>query len=241
MKNRITAMCALSLAAGMAIATPNVTINSVLQRYPWSNVVDIRYTVGGVGSGDRYNIAFSASIDGAAAVSAGSTNVTANGSYVYQWTPTAGTLTTNCVVTREMALVYDPFKNAICPTLNLGFSSESAIPWYIDESEEPGTARSGAISNNGSTSLTTTFQGQGTLSFKYRTSSEGGYDKLKLFIDGAEITSVERSGDTKWATYTKNFTTGGAHTVEWRYTKDHSDSYGSDCGWVDDVTWTPAE
>ena len=31
----------------------------------------------------------------------------------------------------------------------------------------------------------------------------------------------------------------GTHTVEWRYEKDVSVSSGSDCGWVDDVVWTP--
>jgi len=240
-KMRIAALCALSLAAGMAIATPNMTIDSVLQRYPWENTVDIRYTVGGVGSGDRYNIAFSASIDGAAAAPAGSTNVTANGTYVYQWTPTAGTLTTNCVVTAEMAVAYDPFTVAICPARNLAFSSESENPWYIDESVESVAARSGAIPDNGITSLTTTLQGQGTLSFRWKVSSEKSWDKLYFSVDGWKSSCTNISGTVGWIYYTTNITVSGSHAVEWRYNKDSSRSSGSDCGWVDDVIWTPAE
>jgi len=237
-KMRIAALCALSLAAGMAIATPNVTINSVLQRYPWSNVVDIRYTVGGVGSGETYGINFSASINGATAEPAGSTNVTANGTYVYQWTPTAGTLTTNCVVTAEMA---DLFTVAICPARNLAFSSESENPWYIDESVEPGAARSGAITHSQNTSLTTTLQGQGTLSFKWKVSSERNCDKLYFSVDGWKNSCTNISGTVGWISYTTNITVSGSHAVEWRYEKDRSVNSGRDCGWIDDVVWTPAE
>ena len=135
----------------------------------------------------------------------------------------------------------DPFVDAICPAKNLTFFSESASPWRIDTgtySTAPGSARSGVISDNGSTSLTTTVQGKGTLSFKWKVSSEGYYDKLHLFIDGQEIVS-DFSGTRGWETYTRTITADGSHTVEWRYTKDGSVSSGSDCGWVDDVVWTP--
>ena len=135
----------------------------------------------------------------------------------------------------------DPFVDAICPAKNLTFFSESASPWRIDTgtySTAPGSARSGVISDNGSTSLTTTVQGKGTLTFKWKVSSEGYYDKLHLFIDGQEIVS-DFSGSRGWETYTRTITSDGSHTVEWRYTKDGSVSSGSDCGWVDDVVWTP--
>ncbi len=34
---------------------------------------------------------------------------------------------------------------------------------------------------------------------------------------------------------------GGSHTLEWRYTKDLDTNLGSDCGWVDQVTFGAAE
>ena len=134
----------------------------------------------------------------------------------------------------------DPFVDAICPAKNLTFFSETAVPWRIDTgtySTSPGSARSGAISDNGTTTLKTTVQGKGTLSFKWKTSSEQNYDKLNLYVDGSLITSI--SGSLSWATYTRTISAEGSHTVEWRYTKDGSVSSGSDCGWVDDVVWTP--
>ena len=79
--------------------------------------------------------------------------------------------------------------------------------------------------------------GQGTLSFKWRTSSESNYDKLHFIVDGTEVTNI--SGERSWATYTRTFSTDGSHTVEWKYDKDDIVSKGSDCGWIDDVVWTP--
>ena len=134
----------------------------------------------------------------------------------------------------------DPFVDAICPAKNLTFFSETAVPWRIDTanySSAPGSARSGTIGDNGTTTLKTTVQGKGTLSFKWKTSSEQNYDKLNLYVDGSLVTSI--SGSLGWATYTRTITAEGSHTVEWRYTKDGSVSSGSDCGWVDDVVWTP--
>ena len=134
----------------------------------------------------------------------------------------------------------DPFVDAICPAKNLTFFSETAIPWRIDAatySTAPGSARSGAISDNGTTTLKTTVQGKGTLTFRWKTSSEQNYDKLNLYIDGSLVTSI--SGSTNWTAYPRTLTAEGSHSVEWRYTKDGSVSSGSDCGWVDDVVWTP--
>ena len=140
----------------------------------------------------------------------------------------------------QWELYVDPFVDAICPAKNLTFFSETASPWRIDTgtySTSPGSARSGVISDNGTTTLKTTVQGKGTLSFKWKTSSEQNYDKLNLYVDGSLITNI--SGSTNWTAYTRTITAEGSHTIEWRYTKDGSVSSGSDCGWVDDVVWTP--
>ena len=136
----------------------------------------------------------------------------------------------------------DPFVDAICPAKNLTFFSNDVIPWFIDTgtyASAPGSARSGRISDSGRTSLTTTVQGKGTLTFKWKVSSEQSYDKLHFIVDGTEVTNI--SGTANWATYTRTLTTDGSHTIEWKYDKDGSVSSGSDCGWIDDVVWTPAE
>lgn len=130
----------------------------------------------------------------------------------------------------------DPFVDAICAARNLTFFSEGESPWTVDGD---GAARSGAIGDNGSTSLTTTVQGAGTLAFRWRTSSEGSYDCLRVRLDGTEASSI--SGESGWIDFSLPVGGAGSHTVEWAYTKDGSVSNGEDCGWIDDVVWTPAE
>ena len=130
----------------------------------------------------------------------------------------------------------DPFVDAICPAKNLTFFSEGESPWFVDGD---GAARSGAIGDNGSTSLTTTVQGAGTLAFRWRTSSEGRYDCLRVRLDGTEASSI--SGESGWLDFSLTVGGAGSHTVEWAYTKDGSVADGEDCGWIDDVSWTPAE
>jgi hypothetical protein len=74
----------------------------------------------------------------------------------------------------------------------------------------------------------------GTLTFWWRVSSEAFFDTLRLYVDGIEQASI--SGETSWQQ--RSVTLGsGSHTVEWRYSKDSSESRGADAGWVDQVTF----
>ena len=132
------------------------------------------------------------------------------------------------------AVYVDPFVAAICPAGNLTFFSEGESPWFVDGGE---TARSGGIGDDGATTLSTTVQGRGTLSFRWRTSSEWNYDWLRLRVDGSEVGSI--SGEREWEDFSHTIAADGLHTVEWRYDKDGSVSDGEDCGWVDDVAWIP--
>lgn len=135
----------------------------------------------------------------------------------------------------------DPFVDAICAAKNLTFYSNSAQPWRVDSSvfhSTPGAARSGSISDNGSTILQTSFTGAGTLSFWWKVSSEGYYDKLHVILDGTQLDEI--SGEYGWVQKTINVTGTGLHTVQWKYDKDVSVANGSDCGWIDDVVWTPS-
>ncbi len=128
----------------------------------------------------------------------------------------------------------DPFVDAICAARNLTFFSEGGSPWYVDAD---GAARSGPIGGGESTTLSTTVQGKGTLSFRWNTSSEWDYDCLRLRIDGREVGNI--SGWREWEDFSHAISTDGSHTVEWRYDKDESVDEGDDCGWIDDVVWTP--
>jgi hypothetical protein len=74
----------------------------------------------------------------------------------------------------------------------------------------------------------------GTLSFHYRVSSEAAYDFLKFYIDGQR--KLEASGNVDW-TMASFSVSPGSHTFRWTYEKDQSVSNGSDCAWVDYVTF----
>ncbi len=99
-------------------------------------------------------------------------------------------------------------------------------------------AQSGDIYDSSSTWMETTLSGPGTLTFWWKVSSESGYDFLGLYVDGAKVRQI--SGSTSWDQVTATITGSGSHTVRWTYSKDSSQSDGSDCGWVDEVVWTPA-
>ena len=121
-------------------------------------------------------------------------------------------------------------------------SSPSDSPWFgqLAESRDGAAAQSGPIPNNSQSSCVLTLDGEGTVGFWWKVSSEGGYDYLSLYADGVFISRISGTGGD-WQYVTHTFPSLGTHTIEWRYTKDLSMVYGSDCGWVDQVDlsgWT---
>jgi len=72
----------------------------------------------------------------------------------------------------------------------------------------------------------------GTLSFYWKVSSEIDYDFLKFSIDG--ISYSQMSSEVDWHKVTYDIASW-SHTLMWSFTKDASDSEGSDAGWLDKV------
>ena len=110
-------------------------------------------------------------------------------------------------------------------------------------------AMSGAILNNGTSSIKFTYQcrpneGAGDmapwnqLTFYWKTSTEAGHDLLKCKIDGVVARDADTakelvvSGETSWTAHTVRFTGTGLRTFEFVYTKDASLSVGQDRVWV---------
>jgi uncharacterized repeat protein (TIGR02543 family) len=98
-------------------------------------------------------------------------------------------------------------------------------------------ACSGMIGHKQRTWLETSVLGAGTLSFRWKASSEEDYDLFSFLVDGAASQSV--SGETEWQFVSINIDSAGEHVLRWEYAKDKSDSAGADCGWLDQVVWTP--
>ena len=93
-------------------------------------------------------------------------------------------------------------------------------------------AQSGSISDDQDSSIGTSVTGPGTLSFYWKVSSEIDYDFLKFSIDG--VTYSQMSGEVDWHKVTYEIASGSYYLM-WSYTKDGSNSEGSDAGWLDKV------
>ncbi len=134
-------------------------------------------------------------------------------------------------------------------------STSEAAPWKgVDGTELAAgklgiAAMSGAILNNGTSSVKFTYQcrtneGAGDmapwnqLTFYCKTSTEAGHDLLKCKIDGVvardAVTAKELvvSGETSWTAHTVRFAGTGLRTFEFVYTKDASLTAGQDRVWV---------
>ncbi len=100
-------------------------------------------------------------------------------------------------------------------------------------------AQSGTVADNQTSSLTTAVEGVGDVAFWWKTSSQDGSDTQTFYIDDVPQDSL--SGDSGWVQKTYR-TTPGIHILRWTYAKDAADATGSDCGWIDQFSfteWTP--
>ena len=104
----------MALAAASAFADPSVTVDSVVQRWPWNNKVDITYTVGegqDVAAGVYARLEFTAHI--------GVTNITidgvhdiganaSNGTHTVTYTLPSGLKATGCTMTAKLIAADNP-------------------------------------------------------------------------------------------------------------------------------------
>ena len=115
----------------------------------------------------------------------------------------------------------------------------NGILWQIDTGvTQTGdyAARSGAISHNQSSgiSLAMNVTIESELSFYLKVSSEQNYDFLKFYLDGEQ--KAVWSGEVDWQQQ-KFIIPSGSHTFLWIYQKDGSLNGGSDCAWLDYISF----
>ena len=138
--------------------------------------------------------------------------------------------------------------------INIGQSSENfetgnfnSFNWQFDGDAEwtiTGGAQEGsycAVSgdiNDGQSSsmkLVVEFPYEDVISF-YRKLHCDYYDKLFFLVDGQQYAMWQGNNSTvvPWEQFTYTIPQG-THTLEWKYKKDGSDSFGSDCVYIDDI------
>jgi predicted outer membrane repeat protein len=142
------------------------------------------------------------------------------------------------------AKVYPP-DSTIASTLDstggISFFTWGSQVWSVDSSTSHfgGTAmRSGVIGDSQQSIVEAVVEGAGSLAFWWKVSSESGYDLLSFSIDGVPQANV--SGELPWQENVFDLPGSGTHKLRWVYSKDANKTSGSDCGWLDRVTWTPA-
>ena len=96
-------------------------------------------------------------------------------------------------------------------------------------------AQTKPLGNNQSAWLQTTVVGPGTLSFHWKVSSEVDFDLLEVFLDDV-LQPGAISGEVDWQQQ-NIFIPAGSHIIKWNYSKDVAIGTGSDCGWVDKVSF----
>ena len=121
--------------------------------------------------------------------------------------------------------------------------------WTVAESEGrngSSCVRSGTIGDDSATTIETTVDGAGTLTFWWKVDCEDdpdfdNWDYLRFEVDGAEVARVD--GDSGWRQVSVKLKTDTTHSLAWIFCKDYMDDYMTgikDCGWVCQVAWTPS-
>lgn len=120
----------------------------------------------------------------------------------------------------------------------LEWETSEEAPWFEDYTtthDGQDAARSWDIGEGESSWCQATVTGPGILTFWWSVSSNW-VDVLSFSLDGKTKTSI--SGIRDWQQYTQEIPEG-THLLTWKYTKSSSNSSGGDCGWLDQVEFTP--
>lgn len=146
----------------------------------------------------------------------------------------AGNYTDNASMMLALGLVIEDWESGDFTQYEWTFGGDADWEMIEGENVYEGvySAKSMTIDHNENAELMldVTAPSESTISFYYKVSSEGNYDKLKFYLDGTMM--EEWSGDIDW-TFAEFTCPAGEHTLKWEYMKDGSVSSGSDCAWID--------
>ena len=127
-------------------------------------------------------------------------------------------------------------------------ATDGDAQWFVEESagrNGGSCTRSGAIGDEQFSTINTTVNGAGTLTFWWKVDCEDdpdydNWDYLVFEVDGAEVARID--GLTSWRQISFTVKSDTTHTLSWTFCKDYMDDDMTgieDCGWVDQVSWTP--
>ncbi|MFK8048395.1 MAG: trypsin-like serine protease [Halioglobus sp.] len=124
--------------------------------------------------------------------------------------------------------------------LNQEWFSGGDSAWF-EESDADATggsvARTGAVEDLENSVLVTQLSGPGTISFRWKVSSEEGYDRLGFLINGSLEEAID--GEVEWTSVSKELAEG-QHSLSWEFRRDESEGDGMNAGFLDSVEFTTA-
>lgn len=144
-------------------------------------------------------------------------------------------VTSNQIIT--IGLIQESFESGDFSYTSWEHDGEAA--WFItDEEAHSGSysARSGNIGDGEYSHLIIELEvfEDSEISFWLKTSTEKHKDGLLFYLDNK--VKALWSGENDWTYYSLEFPSG-SHTLKWTYTKSPSNAAGSDCVWIDDITF----
>jgi hypothetical protein len=130
------------------------------------------------------------------------------------------------------------FNTAVDSAQAFTFSGDAN--WYgqsLISYDGSGAVQSGLLGNSQSSTFSTTVNPGANISFYWKVSSEDCCDNLAVYVDGIYVNDIH--GDQDWNLESFSVPNDAStHTVTWTYSKDGSDVYGYDAGWVDQLSVT---
>jgi hypothetical protein len=128
---------------------------------------------------------------------------------------------------------------------SFSWNNNGQYPWEITTSNVYAGSYSARSKNNlpngswssnknSDLSITLNVTEASPISYYRKVSSEQGYDEFSFAID--DNTMEELSGEVDWGQASFDVTPGN-HTFRFRYSKDYSNTGGSDCAWIDNIVF----
>ena len=124
---------------------------------------------------------------------------------------------------------------------NLVWTTDSASPWIpqiAETADGVDAAKSGAVSGEATSGLTTTVDGPGELSWKWKARIDG-FGGVDVWLDGEMLPDPYLNETADWTDATLDIEGDGPHRVEFRFW--NGGAALSDCACVDQASWTPAK
>lgn len=115
----------------------------------------------------------------------------------------------------------------------LTFTAGDAHELYADGERLAARTANHSHSSKSSFTLKAALKKGDRIVFDWSASSEAGYDQFTFYVNGEDVDAI--SGDTGWTNVEYTIPKDDNYIFVWRYTKDYSESYGDDCGMLDEV------